>query len=144
MDNKQEILTLIEELAHLMQRHQLTEIEASIGELSAKLSRSIQTQPMPTSSIQNTMAEDNTKHHHDTTVLAPTLGTYYAKASPHEKDFTTLHSHVQKGQTLGLIESMKVFHPIHAPCSGTITHINVEHGHSVEYHQCLMTIKEAT
>lgn len=142
MNNTQEIFTFIDKLAERMQRHKLSSIETSIGDMRIRLDSTHNTHSHPPSYQAPTTTESIETN--GTSVLSPTVGTFYAKASPTDKSFVTLNTHVQKGQTLGLIESMKVFHPLLAPCNGTITHIHIEHAQSTEYHQCLMTIKPDT
>lgn len=143
MDNKKDILILIEELARIMQQQQLTEIEASVGQLSARLCRTPATVNFNPSSQPATETNKN-QVNMGTPVLAPTLGTFYASPSPGAKAFIQPQQHVQKGQTLGLVESMKIFYPIHAPCSGIVTHIQIKNAHSVEYHQPIMFIDTET
>lgn len=137
MSSNQNIFTFIDQLANTMKRHQLSHIEANNGTYSATLSRHTTSTAAP--STPETPADMTTSSTSD--VLSPTLGTFYAKPSPDDKPFATIGAHVQKGQTLGLIESMKVFHPIHAPMSGTLTHIHILHGHSAEHHQLIMSIE---
>lgn len=76
-------------------------------------------------------------------VRSKTVGVFYAKPSPKERAYVACGEFVRAGQVLGLIESMKVFHPLHAPCDGRILDITIEHGQAIGYDQVLMRIDPA-
>ena len=59
-------------------------------------------------------------------VVAITGGTFYARASPEEPPFVAEGDHLQQGDTLGLLEVMKMFNPIKAPFTGTVTRVRVK------------------
>lgn len=132
-----EIHTLIEELVTALDTHKLHEIEAAFGTISVRIRKDAPSvQSIPTAVSASTQLPA-TK---DVPILSPTVGTFYARPSPNDPPFTALKQHVTKNQTVGLIESMKVFYPIQAPCSGIIDSILIEHGNSVEFQQNLMAI----
>lgn len=74
-------------------------------------------------------------------LLAPMVGTIYKKASPEDKDFKVVGDTVKKGDTVFLIEAMKVFSPVKAHKDGKVIDIYVENGKPVEYNQPLMKIE---
>ncbi|XMB67959.1 acetyl-CoA carboxylase biotin carboxyl carrier protein [Mycoplasmatota bacterium zrk1] len=74
-------------------------------------------------------------------VLAPLVGTFYGSPSPDAKPFVSVGSKVQKGQTLCIIEAMKVMNEISAPSNGTIKEILVKNSAMVEFDQVIMTIE---
>ena len=74
------------------------------------------------------------------TVTAPMVGTFYAAASPDSAPFVSVGHEVKVGDTLCIIEAMKIMNPIEAEQAGTITAILVENGHPVEYEQPLFVI----
>jgi acetyl-CoA carboxylase biotin carboxyl carrier protein len=76
-------------------------------------------------------------------ITSPMVGTYYSKPSPDSPPFVEVGSTVSEGQTLCIIEAMKVMNEIHAEISGTITEALVENGESVEYGQPLFKVKTA-
>ncbi len=78
----------------------------------------------------------------NTLVKAPLVGTYYASPSPDANPFVRLNQPVVKGDTLFIVEAMKVMNEITAPVSGTIVKINVSEAVMVEYGQVVMEIKE--
>ena len=72
---------------------------------------------------------------------SPMVGTMYASPSPDAAPFVTLGKTVNVGDTLCVIEAMKMFNEIEADRSGTITAIHVSNGEPVEYDQPLFTIE---
>ncbi|MGZ8186244.1 MAG: acetyl-CoA carboxylase biotin carboxyl carrier protein [Methylobacter sp.] len=74
-------------------------------------------------------------------VKSPMVGTFYRSASPGAKVFTDIGQSVQVGDTLCIIEAMKILNQIEADKSGTITAILVENAEPVEYGQPLFIIE---
>ena len=75
-----------------------------------------------------------------TYVTSPFVGTFYRAPSPEADNFTDVGASVKKGQTLCIIEAMKLMNEIEADASGTIKAILVENGQPVEYGQALFII----
>ena len=75
-------------------------------------------------------------------VLAPLVGIYYQASSPEAEPFVTVGQMVQKGDTVCIIEAMKILNEIKAPVTGKIMSINVNNGDVVEFNQILMEIGE--
>ena len=74
-------------------------------------------------------------------VKAPMVGTFYRSSSPGAKPFAELGSHVKEGETICIIEAMKILNEIEADKSGTVTRILGENGQAVEYGQPLFVIE---
>jgi acetyl-CoA carboxylase biotin carboxyl carrier protein len=74
-------------------------------------------------------------------VKSPMVGTFYRSASPGAKPFVELGSQVKEGQTICIIEAMKILNEIEADKSGTVTQILCENGQAVEYGQPLLVIE---
>lgn len=74
-------------------------------------------------------------------IKAPLVGVFYSKSSPEAKPFVEVGSHVEIGDTLCIIEAMKVMNEIKAPISGTIIDISVKDEELVEYDQIIMRIQ---
>lgn len=72
---------------------------------------------------------------------APMVGTFYRSASPGSKPFVEVGQHVDAGDTVCIIEAMKMFNQIEADQSGVIADILVESGQPVEYDQPLLIIQ---
>lgn len=75
-----------------------------------------------------------------TVVRAPMVGTFYAAPSPDADPFVSVGSKVSNGQTLCIIEAMKMLNQIHSDHSGEIREILVENGQPVEFDQPLFVI----
>jgi acetyl-CoA carboxylase biotin carboxyl carrier protein len=76
-------------------------------------------------------------------VTSPFVGTFYRSPSPDAPAFVDVGSVVRAGQTLCIIEAMKLMNEIEAEASGTVVEIFVQNGKSVEYGQKLFRIKKA-
>ncbi|MDD4966551.1 acetyl-CoA carboxylase biotin carboxyl carrier protein [Halothiobacillus sp.] len=142
----------IKKLIELLEESGIAEIEIREGEESVRISRSQIAQAAP---VQYTLpaaapastapspaaqpaAEDQAK---GTPIKSPMVGTFYRAASPTSKPFVDVGSSVKAGDTLCVIEAMKMFNQIEAETSGTITAILVENGQPVEYDQPLFIIE---
>lgn len=75
------------------------------------------------------------------TVKSPMVGTFYRSASPGAKSFIEIGSVVKEGETVCIIEAMKILNEIEADKSGTITKVLCENGQAVEYGQPLFLIE---
>lgn len=76
-----------------------------------------------------------------TQVKSPLVGTFYSSPSPDEPPFVLVGQEVREGDTLCIIEAMKVMNEIKAPCSGKVIRIMVQPGDMVEYNQLLCIIE---
>ncbi|TYO95632.1 acetyl-CoA carboxylase biotin carboxyl carrier protein [Desulfallas thermosapovorans] len=75
-------------------------------------------------------------------IKAPMVGTFYRAPAPDADPFVEVGTRVEKGQTLCILEAMKLMNEIEAEVSGTVVQILVENAQAVEYGQPLMVIKE--
>jgi acetyl-CoA carboxylase biotin carboxyl carrier protein len=76
-------------------------------------------------------------------VTSPFVGSYYCSPTPDAPPFVEVGSVVRPGQTLCIIEAMKLMNEIEAECSGTVIEAFAQNGKSVEYGQKLFRIKKA-
>ncbi len=74
-------------------------------------------------------------------VKSPMVGTFYRSSSPGAKPFVEMGSQIKEGETICIIEAMKIHNEIEADKSGTITKILCENGQAVEYGQPLFVIE---
>ncbi|MDB5872255.1 MAG: accB [Ramlibacter sp.] len=74
-------------------------------------------------------------------VKSPMVGTFYRSASPGAKPFVEIGSQVKEGETVCIIEAMKILNEIETDKTGTITKILCENGQAVEYGQPLFVIE---
>ena len=72
---------------------------------------------------------------------APLVGTYYSSPKPDDPPFMNIGDKISKGQTIGIIEAMKIFNEIESDIDGTVLEICVENGSPVEFDQLILKIK---
>ena len=75
------------------------------------------------------------------TVKSPMVGTFYRASSPGAKAFVEVGDTIKEGETICIVEAMKILNEIEADKSGTVTQILVENGQAVEYGQPLYVIE---
>lgn len=145
----------IKKLIELLEESSLTEIEIVEGEESVRLVRGGATSAAPVAAptviaaapvaalpaAEPAVAEDEDQMPEGEVVLAPMVGTFYAASSPEAQSFVSLGQSVGVGDTLCIIEAMKMFNQIEADVSGTVVAILVETGQPVEYDQPLFVIR---
>ncbi|PRR79557.1 Biotin carboxyl carrier protein of acetyl-CoA carboxylase [Clostridium liquoris] len=91
-----------------------------------------------TEKLENTAVEDNT----DLTIMSsPIVGTFYGSPSPDKEPFVKVGSKVKKGDTLCIIEAMKLMNEVGSEVDGEIVEIMVKDGDMVEYGEPLFKIK---
>ena len=88
-----------------------------------------------------TDTQKNEKQAEGTVVASPLVGIFYSAPSPEDEPFVTVGDTVKKGQTLGVIEAMKLMNDIESDFDGEIAEIYVENGQPVEYGQPLFCIR---
>ncbi len=95
--------------------------------------------PVPAPSSPLAMAEAEEDGH---VVMAPMVGTFYNASSPGSPPFVQVGDRVEVGDTLCIVEAMKMMNQIEAEVSGTIKSIRVQNGEPVEYGQILFVIDQ--
>ena len=73
-------------------------------------------------------------------VTSPIVGTFYAAASPRDEPFVRVGERVEEGQTVGIVEAMKIMNEIESEVAGRVVEILVESGQAVEYGQQLLLV----
>ena len=73
-------------------------------------------------------------------ILSPMPGTFYAAPTPEDDNYVKVGDNVKKGQTLCIIEAMKIMNEIESDFDGVLTEIKVDNGNPVEYNQILFII----
>lgn len=76
-----------------------------------------------------------------TCISSPLVGIFYAAPQEGEEPFVSVGDHVKKGQTLGIVEAMKLMHEITSEANGTVREICAQNGDAVEYGQKLFVIE---
>lgn len=139
----------IKELSDLLGRNNLSEIEMEQDGLRIRVSRggaataghSVPAEPArPAESTPETAAPQLVENHPGC-VKSPMVGTVYFSPEPGADPFVSVGDTVKKGQTLLIVEAMKVMNQISAHKDGKITEILVENSEPVEFDQPLMVIE---
>lgn len=145
----------IRELAEILVETNLSEIEYENQGKRIRVARTINmvasvpmTAPMmspttaPVSTQPSPPTQDNSafKVAEENAVKSPMVGTAYVSPSPDASPFIKIGDMVTQGQTLLIIEAMKVMNPIKAPRAGKVTHIYVQDKQPVEYGEPLVCI----
>ena len=74
-------------------------------------------------------------------IKSPIVGTFYSSSSPEKPPFTTVGSRVLKGETVCIIEAMKMFNEVASEFDGVVKEILVENGANIEYGQPLIILE---
>ena len=150
----------VKKLIELLDESGIAEIEITEGEEGVRISRypanvpapmpvampapaaapvAAATAPAPATPMS--MAEAEEDGH---VVMAPMVGTFYSASSPGSPPFVQVGDRVEIGDTLCIVEAMKMMNQIDAEVSGTIKSIRVQNGEPVEYGQILFVIDQRT
>ncbi len=141
---------LVRELAELLTETGLTEIEVEDGNRKIKVARhlssamAVQAMPAPAPlaapSAPVSAPAAVAPAADPNAVKSPMVGTCYLSAEPGSAPFVSLGQQIKVGDTLVIVEAMKVMNPITASRGGTVTAILVENAQPVEYDQPLVVI----
>jgi acetyl-CoA carboxylase biotin carboxyl carrier protein len=152
----------IKKLIELLEESNLVELEIREGEETVRLSRWPKNMPLPTAAPQYApiqlhggqmpgapsavpgapaAAVPAEPVFDGQVVRSPMVGTYYAAPSPGAAPFLKIGQQVKVGDTLGIIEAMKMFNPVESEVAGTIVKILVENGQPVEFDEPLVVVQ---
>jgi acetyl-CoA carboxylase biotin carboxyl carrier protein len=144
----------LKKLIELLQDTGVSEIEIREGETSVRVTRhapaapgAVPSQPRPTADSEDPGADASGRGGEETTIPSghlinsPMVGTFYRSPSPGAKPFVEVGQRVEIGDTLCVIEAMKMLNQIEADKAGALAAILVENGQPVEYGQPLFVIQ---
>ena len=151
-------VTLVQDLADILDQSGLVELEYETDDVSIRLSRAsgvaapvaslgvaapVAAAPAPTAAPAAPAAEDAPVDaaNHPGAVTSPMVGTAYLAPEPGASDFINEGDQVKEGQTLVIIEAMKVMNPITAPKAGVVKKIIVGNAQPVEYGEALVIVE---
>ncbi|HET6433441.1 acetyl-CoA carboxylase biotin carboxyl carrier protein [Dyella sp.] len=148
-------LRKIKKLIDLLEESNLAELEIKEGEEVVRLSRvpkgsvavappapvaapvAVAAAPVAAAPAEAPAADALPEGH---VVKAPMVGTFYASSTPGAAAFVKVGQQVKAGETLGIIEAMKMFNQIEADVAGTVKAILVENGQPVEFDEPMFVI----
>ncbi len=143
----------IKKLIALLDESNLSEIEVEDSEQRIRLCRErslpplVQSLPvaapaLPASgSAEEALANAESETQHQ--VKSPIVGTFYRSSSPEISPYIELGDLVKKGQTLCIVEAMKLMNEIESDIDGKVVKVNVDDGAAVEFGEALFTIEPA-
>jgi acetyl-CoA carboxylase biotin carboxyl carrier protein len=140
---------LVRQLAELLNQNDLSEIEVEDGDRRIVVKRQIAAAPAAAAPAATpaaaappaAAAAPVAPAAHPGAVKSPMVGTCYLSGEPGAAPFVAPGTKVNSGDTLLIIEAMKVMNPITAPRSGTVSQVLVVDGQPVEYDQPLMIVE---
>jgi len=143
----------VKKLIELLEASDIAEIEIHEGEESVRISRHGTLPPAPVAapvpvtaapapaSAPAEPAEEQEPEMEGHVIRSPMVGTFYRAPSPGAKPFVTEGQSVKPGDTLCIIEAMKILNQIESDAAGVVKRILVENGQPVEYNQPLFVIE---
>jgi acetyl-CoA carboxylase biotin carboxyl carrier protein len=147
----------IKQLIKLVEASGISELEISEGEGSVRISRAVATpvtqqtytlpvMPQPAQSnavapVVTTVAAESAAHKSVVIVRSPMVGTFYRTPSPDAKAFCEVGQKVNVGDTLCIVEAMKMMNQIEADKAGVVKAILAESGQPVEFDEPLVVIE---
>ncbi len=144
----------IKQLADLLEETGLNEIEVADGDKAIRVSKGggtvVAAAGTPAISMPsdpaipqqaNTSAPETTAQSHPGAVTSPMVGTAYLQGEPGSAPFVQKGDSVKAGDTLIIIEAMKVMNPIKAEKGGTVTKVLIENGQPVEFGDVLVVVE---
>lgn len=144
----------VRQLSELLKETELSEIEYEIDgrriRVSRQMGHSLMSPMMAAPMVAGSGGVDvtskspekpNSLESHPGMVKSPMVGTAYLSPKPGDPPFISTGSTVSVGQTLMIIEAMKVMNPLKATKSGQVTHILIEDGQPVEFDESLLVIE---
>ncbi len=144
---------LVRQLAELLDETHLTEIEVEDGARRVRVARTVTMSAAPQMPVYAPAAPaapaapvaaapaEAAAPNFANAVKSPMVGTVYLSAEPGAKQFASVGDKVAAGDTLVIIEAMKVMNPILAPSGGTVKAMLVENGQPVEFDQPLVIVE---
>ncbi len=143
----------VKKLMELLEQSSMSEIEIVEGEESLRISRYRNATMAPPVAITTPVvapieattgvnpSENNISTVDGHPITSPMVGTFYSAASPNSDAFVKIGQHVNQGDTICIVEAMKIMNQIEADQSGTVTEILCTDGDAVEFSQTLVIIQ---
>ena len=140
-------LRKIKKLIEMLQESDLNEIEVKEGEESVRINRKKGDVEIPQQivapQVQSKEIVENVDEHEENLsfIQSPMVGTFYRSPAPGKPPFVEIGQRVKKGDTICIIEAMKMMNQVKSEFDGKIVDIKVENGQPVEFNESLVSIE---
>ena len=145
-------LRKIKKLIEMLQESDLNEIEVREGEDSVRINREKEVQhmvhqssetqtPLPVSKSQPPVVEDQVLSDNLKSIKSPMVGTFYRKPAPDKSPFVEVGQKISVGDTVCIVEAMKMMNQVKSEHEGVIKEIHIQDGQPVEFDQILISVE---
>jgi acetyl-CoA carboxylase biotin carboxyl carrier protein len=134
------VTDLVQSLAAVMRQSSITELDLDLGDVSLRLRRPTSDHDGGEMRLENQSLTSTEPDPPEVLITAPMIGTFYAAATPGAQPFVAEGDEIYIGQTIGIIEAMKIMNEIAADRAGVVEAILVGNGQPVEYGSPLMRL----
>jgi acetyl-CoA carboxylase biotin carboxyl carrier protein len=135
-----QVADLVQSLATVMRQSSITELDLDLGDVSLRLRRPTPDRDGGEVRLEHQQPASSETDPPEILITAPMIGTFYAAATPGAQPFVAEGDDVYVGQTIGIIEAMKIMNEIAADRAGVVEAILVGNGQPVEYGSPLMRL----
>ena len=130
----------IKSIMQMFEESQISKMDLTDGDLHITLEKDVEVKQVVTPVVEQSVQEEKTEEKTGTPIKSPIVGTYYQSSGAGKEPYVKVGDMIQEGDTICIIEAMKVMNEIKATVSGKVLSIEVQDGETVEYDQTLMMI----
>lgn len=146
VSNLSEVAGFVEQVVTLMKRGNIADLDLKQGDFQLSLRAATAAEgtvaaASPAAPVAGSEAEQAAEDASQHTISAPMIGTFYVAPAPGEAAFVQPGDTVEEGQTIGIVEAMKIMNEIAADRAGTVVEIVADDGQTVEYGSPLIVIQ---
>ena len=130
----------IKSIMQMFEESQISKMDLTDGDLHITLEKDVEVKQVVAPVAGQSVQEEKTEEKTGTPIKSPIVGTYYQSSGAGKEPYVKVGDMIQEGDTICIIEAMKVMNEIKATVSGKVLSIEVQDGETVEYDQTLMMI----
>ena len=130
----------IKSIMQMFEESQISKMDLTDGDLHITLEKDVEVKQVVAPVAGQSVQEEKTEEKTGTPIKSPIVGTYYQSSGAGKEPYVKVGDTIQEGDTICIIEAMKVMNEIKATVSGKVLSIKVQDGETVEYDQTLMMI----
>ena len=130
----------IKSIMQMFEESQISKMDLTDGDLHITLEKDVEVKQVVTPVVEQSVQEEKREEQVGTPIKSPIVGTYYQSSGAGKEPYVKVGDMIQEGDTICIIEAMKVMNEIKATVSGKVLSIEVQDGETVEYDQTLMMI----